>query len=78
MISDALARRGLSVEDLAEATRLRPGLLEQMERDDFTDTGGDVYARGHLRVIATVLGIDPAELIVAYDHAPSVRRPPAP
>jgi cytoskeleton protein RodZ len=49
-----------------------------MECDDFTDTGGDVYARGHLRAIAAVVGIDPGGLIAAYDEAPSVRRPPAP
>ena len=71
-------QRGLTLDDLAQSTRLRRGLLEQMLDDDFFDTGGDVYARGHLRVIAGVLGIDADELVVAYDEAPEVRRPPAP
>ena len=78
IIGDALRRRGLSLDDLAASTRLRRGLLEQMEADDFADTGGEVYARGHLRVIATVLDIDPDLLLAAYDQAPNVRRPPAP
>lgn len=78
LISEALLRGGLTLDDLARSTRLRPGLLEQMEADDFTGTGGDVYARGHLRVIAGVLDIDTDHLLAAYDEAPIVRRPPAP
>ena len=78
MITDALRGRGLTVEDLAQSTRLRGSLLEQMQADDFSDTGGDVYARGHLRVIAGVLDIDAECLLAAYDEAPTLRRPPAP
>ena len=78
LMSRALRQRGLTLDDLARSTRLRSGLLEQMEADDFVETGGDVYARGHLRVIAGVLGIDADELLTAYDTAPTVRRPPAP
>lgn len=78
LIREGLGRSGMSIDDLARSTRLRPGLLEQMEADDFTGTGGDVYARGHLRVIAGVLDIDTDHLLAAYDEAPIVRRPPAP
>lgn len=78
LIGDALEQRGLTLDDLAQSTRLRRGLLEQMEADDFADTGGDVYARGHLRTIAGVLDIEPEALLTAYDVAPGVRRPPAP
>ena len=78
LISTALSERGLTLDDLAQTTRLRRGLLEQMEADDFVDTGGDVYARGHLRVIAGVLDIDADVLLAAYDTAPAVLRPPAP
>ena len=73
LISAALSERGLTLDDLAQSTRLRRGLLEQMEADD-----GDVYARGHLRVIAGVLDIDADVLLAAYDTAPTVLRPPAP
>ena len=78
LIGDALEQRGLTFDDLVQSTRLRRGLLEQMGSDDFADTGGDVYARGHLRVIAGVLDIDPDVMLAAYDQAPGVRRPPAP
>ena len=46
--------------------------------DDFVDTGGDVYARGHLRTIAGALALDPDELMAAYDAVPRSRRPPTP
>lgn len=78
LIGDALRQRGITLDDLARSTRLRRGLLEQMEADDFADTGGDVYARGHLRVIAGVLDIDPDVMLAAYDQGPGVSRPPAP
>jgi cytoskeleton protein RodZ len=78
LMSAALRQRGLTLDDLAQSTRLRRGLLEQMLDDDFLDTGGDVYARGHLRTIAGVLGIDADQVVAAYDDAPAVRRPPAP
>lgn len=78
LIGDALEQRGLTLDDLVQSTRLRRGLLKQMESDDFADTGGDVYARGHLRVIAGVLDIDPDVMLAAYDEAPGLRRAPAP
>jgi cytoskeleton protein RodZ len=78
LIAAAMQARGLSVEDLAHATRLRPGLIEQMTQDDFVDTGGDVYARGHLRTICTVLSLDSDEVLASYDSCLDIHRPPAP
>jgi cytoskeletal protein RodZ len=78
LIVSAMASSGMSVEDLARSTRLRIGLLEQMTDDDFAATGGDVYARGHLRVIAGVLDLDVDELLAAYAALSASQRPPAP
>ena len=78
LIVEAMQSRGLTVDDLAATTRLRPGLIASMTQDDFADTGGDVYARGHLRVLAGVLGLDVDGLLIAYDESVDVRRPPAP
>jgi cytoskeletal protein RodZ len=78
LIDAALRQRGLTLDDLAQATRLRHGLLTLIVNDDFVETGGDVYARGHLRTLAQVLGLDPEQLLAAYDASPAVRRPPSP
>ena len=63
----ARTRLGLSVDQLAERTRIRPHVIESIEVDDFAPCGGDFYARGHLRTLARVLGIDVAPLLTAYD-----------
>lgn len=60
---------GLTVDDLADRTRIRPFVIECMEADDYSPCGGDFYARGHLRMLARVLGIGSAPLLAAYDDA---------
>jgi hypothetical protein len=64
----ARTRLGLTVDRLAERTRIRPHVIESIEVDDFAPCGGDFYARGHLRTLARVLGIDVTPLLTAYDE----------
>lgn len=59
---------GLTVDQVADRTRIRAGLLRAMESGDFAPCGGAVYARGHLRSIAHVVGADAQELVDAYDR----------
>ena len=57
-LAAARTRLGLSVDQLADRTRIRPHVIESIEVDDFAPCGGDFYARGHLRTLARVLGVD--------------------
>ncbi len=66
-LTAARTRLGLSVDQLAERTRVRPHVIESIEVDDFAPCGGDFYARGHLRTLARVLGVDVAPLLATYD-----------
>ncbi|GAB7005950.1 hypothetical protein JCM18899A_34230 [Nocardioides sp. AN3] len=66
-LAAARTRIGLSVDQLADRTRIRPHVIEAIEVDDFGPCGGDFYARGHLRTLARVLGVDVAPLLTAYD-----------
>jgi cytoskeletal protein RodZ len=61
----AMARRhaGLSVEAVADVTRIRATMIRHMESGDFSRCGGEVYARGHVRALARVAGIDPEPLL---------------
>jgi hypothetical protein len=59
---------GLSIDELAAHTRIRPHVIESVERDDFLPCGGDFYARGHLRTLARALGIDETELVARYNE----------
>ena len=67
-IAAARTRLGLSVDELAERTRIRPHVIESIEVDDFAPCGGDFYARGHLRTLARVLGKDVAPMLAAYEE----------
>jgi len=67
-LAAARERLRLSVDQLADRTRIRPHVIEAIEIDDFAPCGGDFYARGHLRTLARVLGIDVAPLLATYDE----------
>lgn len=67
-LREARERLGLTVDALAARTRIRPHVIEAIEVDDFTPCGGDFYARGHLRSLARVLGLDGAPLATTYDE----------
>ena len=66
-LAAARTRVGLTVDELAERTRIRPHVIESIEVDDFAPCGGDFYARGHLRTLARVLGQDPGPLLQKFD-----------
>jgi cytoskeleton protein RodZ len=59
---------GISVDDLAARTRIRPHVIEAIEVDDFGPCAGDFYARGHLRALARVLGIDHEPLLQRFEE----------
>jgi len=67
---------GLSIDELAERTSIRAGLLREIENNNFTHCGGDTYARGHLRNIAAVISVDAQTLIDLYnsEHSSEVRK----
>ena len=66
-VSAARAAAGLSLAEVAERTRIRATVIGEIEADNFAHCGGDVYARGHLRAIATAVGVDATGWIEAYD-----------
>ncbi|MGH3425166.1 MAG: helix-turn-helix domain-containing protein, partial [Nocardioidaceae bacterium] len=61
-------RSGITVDALADRTRIRPHVIEAIEVDDFAPCGGDFYARGHIRSLARVLGLDADALVATYDE----------
>jgi cytoskeleton protein RodZ len=67
MLKSARAASGMSLDQLAEATKLRASILAAMEEDDFSHCGGVVYARGQLRSIAPILGLEADDLLDAFD-----------
>jgi cytoskeletal protein RodZ len=75
-LASAREKAGLTVEQVAAATRIRRTLVMDIERDDFASSGGDFYARGHVRTIAQKVGLDPAPLLAEFDAARPEAAPP--
>jgi cytoskeletal protein RodZ len=59
---------GLSIDELSEITSIRPGLIKEIENNNFVHCGGDTYARGHLRNIAPKISVDAQTLIDLYNE----------
>jgi cytoskeletal protein RodZ len=70
-IGEALATKrqdaGLTVTQVSERTRIRETVIRAIEHDDFGLCGGNFYARGHVRSIARVIGMDAEPLVREYD-----------
>lgn len=68
MLAEARRSAGLTVTQLSEATRIREAIIYAIERDDFSQCGGDFYARGHVRAVAKAVGLDPVATVHFYDE----------
>ena len=62
-LKEARLERGLSIDEVARATRVSSRFLLALEDDDFDELPAPVYVRGFLRLYAGQLGLDPDELI---------------
>jgi len=65
-LRQARESRGLSMADVAAATRLRSAVLARIEADDVDALGAEVYAVGYIRSYANVVGCEAAPLIADY------------
>lgn len=65
-ITQARIAAGLSVAEVAAKIRLRNSVLIAIEADNFYPCGGEIYARGHVRSIATLLGMNVDELMADF------------
>jgi len=68
LIAKARKDAGLSLEDLAAKTNIRISVLSEIEKDNFSHCGGETYARGHVRNIASILKVDQKEFIRLYEE----------
>lgn len=74
-VSAAVEHSGLTIEQIAAATRIRGTLIRDLCAGRTASSGGDVYARGHLRAIAQTTGADPEPLLAALARESGVPQP---
>ncbi len=70
--------RSLSVQDVAAELRLDHWMVEALEADDYSRFGAAVFAKGHLRKYAVLLGIDTSDLMLAYYEVQATSEAPPP
>lgn len=69
---------GLTVEQVSARTRIRSGLLRDLEQGRTETSGGAVYVRGHLRAVAAATSSDAEPLLRAYEREAGVAAPSSP
>jgi cytoskeleton protein RodZ len=60
-------RRGLSTQKAADEMHLDRWVIEALEGDDYARIGPTVYAKGHLKKYAALLGLPSAEVLAGFD-----------
>ena len=58
-LRDARERRGISLRQIANATKISVGALEALERNDISRLPGGIFSRAFVRSYATEVGLDP-------------------
>src|SRR4030095_7013932 len=71
-------RRGYSVQHAAEEMHLDTRVIAALEANRFEELGARVYARGHLRKYATILGLSPAMVLSRYETLGGLSADPTP
>ena len=66
--------KGISIDQVAEESRIRAEILRSIEAEDHAKLPDDVFVKGFLRIFAQVIGADPEEALRRFD----VRRKPVP
>jgi cytoskeleton protein RodZ len=74
-LRSAREKRGLTILQAAEKLHVDAHVLEALESEDFASLGAAVYARGHLRRYAELVGESPAELQQLYDDTARAGQP---
>lgn len=65
-LRNARERRGLSLEDLSRLTKIKPGLLREIENNAFHLLPAGIFRRGFLRSYAREVGLNPELIVQCY------------
>lgn len=58
---------GMTIEQLAQATRIMANFIEALEKDDMAALPGKVFGKGFIKSIYKVFGKDPREVLAKFD-----------
>jgi len=65
-LREARERRGVSLRQIANATKISIGFLEALERNDISRLPGGIFSRAFVRAYALEVGLEPEALIQEF------------
>src|SRR6266487_6843222 len=80
-LREARERRGISLRQIANATKIAVAVLEALERNDISRLPGGIFGRAFVRSYAVEVGLDPErtiqEFVTQFPYDSIVARNPA-
>src|SRR5437870_11259015 len=71
-LKQAREQRGISLRQIATATKISMAALEALERNDFSHLPGGIFSRAFVRAYALEVGLDPEltvqDFLVEYEQ----------
>jgi cytoskeletal protein RodZ len=71
-LQEARLARNLTLDEAARITKIRPGRLQEIENEDFSEFASLAYARGFLLIYGKFLDVDVSPYLEAFETSDSV------
>src|SRR5258708_17836525 len=71
-LKEARLARGLTLDEAGRLTKIRPGRLEEIENEDFSQFASLAYAKGFLLIYGKFLDVDVSPYLEAFETSESV------
>src|SRR5689334_3543842 len=68
ILREARLRKGVSLMEAQQATKIRQSFLAALEEDDYSILPPPVYVRGFIKNYSTYLGLDGQEMVLLFDE----------
>ncbi|MEP6669383.1 MAG: helix-turn-helix domain-containing protein [Chthoniobacter sp.] len=68
-LNQARVKKGLTVDEAAHATKLRPDKIAALESDDYSRFANNIYAKGFLQIYARFLNVDVSDFSRTLDNS---------
>src|SRR5262245_20345952 len=72
---NAREAKGLSLEQVADKTKIGTRFLEAIEKQEFERLPGGIFSRGFVKAYAESLGLDANEILSNFDRMSNYRPP---
>lgn len=71
-LQEARLARNLTLDEAARITKIRPGRLQEIENEDFSEFASLAYAKGFLLIYGKFLDVDVSPYLEAFETSESV------